>query len=318
MSEYEKRDKKKLKALERSARADERSAEAEERAARAAEAQAAGVAEGARMAGEAALMEAQARQHEATARARAMAVEAAAKAELMDQQGQAAIIDSVSRLDDAGVNRVDDYKKSEEDRRNIQQAFDLIGDCRACVEMKGAPSEKFHAKAYAADIVDEQGKVTKGVGDRAGYRFANLEAAVRQLIDLENEIQRIRNWDANRTREQVLEDIRSYVDKGRAEQKVAAKACVRHVDELQASYRKKRGMVLMAGIASGLLAVGMIMSPFIIGPQMGDILAVFGLLPGLVGGALVVGSFVKSDPASWSAENARPLAWSDMKDLLDT
>ena len=62
-------------------------------------------------------------------------------------------------LDDAGVERVDTYKKDEEDRANIQQIFDVLGDCFSTIDEQGQPNSSFNLDPYSASRPSKDSKI---------------------------------------------------------------------------------------------------------------------------------------------------------------
>ena len=187
-----------------------------------------------------------------TAKAEAEAKDRVSKAQsrFLDKQGEAEIARSVGKLDDEGVSRVDTYEKNKEDRANIQAIFDILGDCFGTIDEDGSPNENFDIDPYieinrnkvAAQSSGEDGEEAKSdnwlptpKGLRSPRTYANITAAMAKLRDIREELQRVRVWDANQSREETIARIDDYLERGKAARKRQA---VAYVAEREKEHKK--------------------------------------------------------------------------------
>jgi hypothetical protein len=177
-------------------------------------------AEGAVMQGRAALHQAQAQAQasliRANAESQAREREAAAQVALLSAQGAAALADSVGHLSDEGVARVDAYEKLKLDREHIDKLFDELGNAVACIEEGGRDTPHYCVPAFKGEANGERNGIS------FFYRYQNLTSAMAKLKDLRVEVARIRNWDANQTREVVLLKIEEASTVGKRARREAA------------------------------------------------------------------------------------------------
>ena len=189
----------------------------------------------------------------AAAQAAAAEREAAAKEALMAKQGEAAIANSVGKLSVAELERLDQYEKNKEDRLNIQRIIDEVGNCVACVEQSGRPTEHFPLHGGAGDY----GVANDGDAKwPAAARYENLNRALAKLIDLREEVGAVRNWDANSSRETVLGRIETKMSEAKSHRAQAAARTVAEVKTHKRKYGRNFILLLSLGAAAALFASG--------------------------------------------------------------
>lgn len=207
-----------------------------------------------------ALAEAAARQAEAAER------EAVARA-------RAATAATVGQLSDAGLERVHQYHLQEEDRANIQNVFDELGNCLALVEQDGRDTQHFREAAFVGEVSG----VRQATGNPYAYRWHNLSAGIGKLLDLRTEVGRVRTWNAAQSREDVLRTIDVAVERARSAQRVAAYRCVRSQRESRARKAKTGGFVGGGLLLLGGIAVGLGAPPALVGGLGILVFMMFGL-----------------------------------------
>ncbi len=151
------------------------------------------------------------------------------------QEGDATLATAVGALDDAGVERVDTYKKDEEDRANIQQVCDQLGDSFSTIDEQGQPNSSFNLDPYSAIRPSKDSKIPAPTGTLSARSYANIVAAMTKMRDLRTEIERVRKWDANQSREGTLEKIEDYLERGKAARKSQAEA---YFEEREKEHKK--------------------------------------------------------------------------------
>lgn len=183
---------------------------------------------------------------------------------------------------EGGVQRYDQVQKDELDRQNQQELLDLLGDCIATIETDGKPNDKFDLPAYSGEDVDLDGlrriaektgggffdtsrekyekalKSKNAKGLTHAYRYHNLGAAIAKLIDLREELQRIRVWDMNVSRESIEDKIARYLKEGKDLQKKAAIKTV-------STWKKEEEEIFAARNKSLKIRYGLIAGGFIFG-----------------------------------------------------
>lgn len=236
---------------------------------------------------------------EAEANAEAARMQAEAKVRLAERQGEAAIAASVGRLSRDQIQNVDAYRKLEEDRTNLQALFDAVGDCVALIEQDGKATPAFDVTHYETEKDSTNREAHPSV-----YRYANLNAARAKLLDLREEVARIRNWDADRSRAETLARVETYVARARDSAGVQAKRGVAGIEDKIRSIRRICLIVFVVSMVAA--ATGAAMA----GDDQGGRAAAlsFGFIISIVLVIYIV------DPTQASAAVRRPPNWEDLRE----
>lgn len=140
----------------------------------------------------------------------------------------------------------------------------------------------------------------------SAYRYENLGAVIAKLADLREEIQRIRAWDMNVSREATSEKIDKGLSNAKALQAKAARQTV--------NTRLKNILKLRIMCAVGLvIGAGMVVGAYFAEGEEG--LRFIGGSIGLIISMLCSAGLL--DPSGWSNHMGQPSSWDDMKELAE-
>ena len=192
---------------------------------------------------------AEAARRTAGAQAEAVLREAAAHEHLLAAQAEAAL----GQLSAQQLAQLGTFKRAEEDRINLQSLFDKLGNAIACIELGGKDTTHYREYGYPFEDPNGPSSVWDGRGHARNkvsfvYRYHNLACAMAHLLDLREEVQRIRNWDANVSRDETVRKIQDAVTEGKKLQADAAKRSVRIINSSRYYHLILPGILLLPGL----------------------------------------------------------------------
>jgi hypothetical protein len=221
------------------------------------------------------------------AQAEAVLRESQAKEELLRAQTDVAL----GQMSAVEIERLGMFKRAEEDRVNIQQLFDKVGNAVACIELGGKDTPHYQEIGYEYENPKTRNKIS------FVYRFHNLSRAMAHLVDLREEVQRIRVWNANQSREETLRKIQDSLTEGKRVQVDVARKAVRTLRKVRKIYFGVAAV--LAGVSPFCFLAWTMLHDGVWG-SVGMLCVVFALAP--LGLAFTDG-------------RATPIGWDDMREL---
>ena len=147
----------------------------------------------------------------------------------------------------------------------------------------------------------EQGE-SERAGHPAVYRYANLNSARAKLLDLREEIARIRTWDADRSRADTLARVDAYIVRARDTASAQAKRAVEGVAGRRSNWRRNWGIGCAVSIAVAAAGIS----------TMAPIFRLFGGCLEVC--VLFVGVTAIFAPGFWSNGCQHPPNWEDLRE----